>query len=295
MCPRIRLTESGPEVSRVVAGMWRMAEWGMGVRERQDFIRACLDMGVSTFDHADLYGGGEVETLFGQALAAEPALKARIQVITKCGIRLAQGGLVKHYDLGRAHIVGSVNQSLSRLRLDTLDVLLLHRPSPMMDFDEIAETLAQLRAAGKVQHFGVSNFSATQHQALHSRIPLVTNQIELSPLHLNALEDGTMDALQHLSTPPMLWSPLAGGQLFESQHPRARAVMDVAAGLADATGLSPTGVIYAWLMQLPGRPVPITGSRRLAAIQEAVAAAQVKLPLTSWFALLEAARGQEVA
>ena len=297
-CPTITLGAGGPTMSRVVAGMWRMADWNMAVPDRVRLIEQCLELGVTTFDHADIYGGYTVEALFGEALAASPALKSRLQIVTKCGIHLP--GVVdgvprlKHYDTGAAHITHSVEQSLRKLGVDHLDVVLIHRPSPLMDFDAMARTFDALQQAGKVRHFGVSNFTHTQFAALHKRHPLVTNQVELSPLHLQPMDDGTLDGLQDLQVPPMVWSALGGGRLFSGDAPAAVRVRQVAVRIGDELGLSAAGVVYAWIMRLPSLPLPLTGSGRIDAIRDAVAATQVTMDLPHWFALLEAARGAEV-
>lgn len=181
---------SGLALSPIVAGVWRMAAWSWSVQERVAWIEACLAMGVSSFDHADIYGDYEVEALFGEALAAAPGLRERIQIISKTGIALRSRARpehrLKHYRHGRAHIVASVEQSLRALRTDRLDLLLLHRPGPLMDADEVAEAFAALRQFGKVRAFGVSNHSQAQFELLHSRWPLVTNQIGFEVLEASS-------------------------------------------------------------------------------------------------------------
>lgn len=297
-CPHAPTRPGGPTLSRVIAGMWRMAEWGMAVQDRVRLIEQCLELGVTTFDHADIYGGYTVEALFGEALAASPALKGRMQIVTKCGIHLP--GMVdgaqriKHYDTGAQHIAFSVDQSLQKLGVDYLDVVLIHRPSPLMDFDAMARTFDTLQRAGKVRHFGVSNFTHRQFEALNKRHPLVTNQVEFSPLHGQPMEDGTFDGLQDLQVSPMIWSALGGGRLFAVDSVQARRIQQVAGRIGEELGLSVAGVVYAWIMRLPCKPYPLTGSGRIEAIRDAVAASQVDLGLPHWFALLEAMRGCEV-
>jgi hypothetical protein len=195
------------QLSRVVAGMWRMTEWNMTPQQRLAFIEQCLELGVSSFDHADIYGGYGVEALFGEALALKPALREQMQIVSKCGIKLVSPSrpahAIQHYDTSAAHITASVEQSLSQLRTGYLDLLLIHRPDPLMDFDEMADTFTRLRAEGKVRHFGVSNFSRHQFEALNRRIALATNQVEFSPLHLAPMFDETFDGLQDLRRTPV--------------------------------------------------------------------------------------------
>lgn len=298
-CPRVATREGGPTLSRIVAGMWRMTEWSMSAEQRVQFIERCLELGVTSFDHADIYGGYGVESLFGDALRLQPSLRDRIELISKCGIKLvspqrAQHG-IQHYDTSAAHINASVENSLRQLGTDRLDLLLIHRPDPLMDFDEMAETFAQLRKAGKVLHFGVSNFSRHQFEALDRRIALATNQVEFSPLHTAPMFDETFDGLQDVGVAPMIWSPLAGGRLFHGGAEHADNLRLVIKGIADALGQPFASVVFAWIMQLPCRPVPLTGTGRIEAIAVAVAGTQFKLSRPDWFTILRAARGHEVA
>lgn len=185
--PLTSLTADGPRLSPIVAGAWRMADWQWSAQERLRWIEQCLELGVSSFDHADIYGGYQVEALFGEALALAPGLRDRIQLVGKCGIKLISDARpahrIKHYDTSAAHIVASAEASLRALRAERLDLLLIHRPDALMDADEVAGAFEALRSAGKVAHFGVSNFTPAQFELLASRTTLVTNQIELHPLH----------------------------------------------------------------------------------------------------------------
>ena len=298
-CARIATCTQGPELSRIVAGMWRMSEWGMSAEQRLEFIEQCLELGVTSFDHADIYGGYGVESLFGDALRLQPSLRARIELISKCGIKLVSPArpqhTVQHYDTGAAHIVNSVEQSLRQLGTDHLDVLLIHRPDPLMDFDEIAQAFEGLRQSGKVLHFGVSNFSRHQFEALNKRVALVTNQVEFSPLHTTPMFDETFDGLQDLGVSPMIWSPLAGGRLFNGGEHHADNLRLVIKGIADELGQPFASVVFAWIMQLPCKPVPLTGTGRIEAIAVAVAGTRFTLDRSDWFAILRAARGHEVA
>ena len=299
MCPRIATCTQGPELSRIVAGMWRMGEWGMTVEARVAFIEKCIDMGVTSFDHADIYGGYGVESLFGDALRLQPSLRERIEIVTKCGIRLVSPArpqnTIQHYDTSAAHIVNSVEESLRQLGTDRIDLLLIHRPDPLMDFDQVAHTFKGLQQAGKVLHFGVSNFSRHQFEALNRRIPLVTNQVEFSPLHTAPMFDQTFDGLQDLGVAPMIWSPLAGGRLFNGGEEHADNLRLVIKGIADELSQPFASVVFAWIMQLPSRPVPLTGTGRIEAIAVAVAGTRFTLDKQDWFKILRAARGHEVA
>ncbi|QVN22683.1 aldo/keto reductase [Burkholderia pyrrocinia] len=302
-CTTISMGADAAPFSRIVFGMWRIGDWALSGRERRALIEAALELGVTSFDHADIYGDYTAEALFGDVLADAPHLRERMQIITKCGIRLVSARRpahgIKHYDTRAAHVVASVEQSLRALRTDRLDLLLLHRPDPLMDADEVATTFAALRRDGKVREFGISNFTPAQAALLQDRMAahgmsLATNQVECSLLHLAPLDDGTFDQAQRWRCPPMLWSPLAGGRVLTEASPAATRVRASAARIGDALGVSATTVLFAWLLALPCRPLPIVGSSRIAALREAVEATRIPLGREHWFALLAAARGVEV-
>ena len=288
----------GPTLSRIVAGAWRMADWRFSIDERVRWIEGCLDLGITTFDHADIYGDYAVEGLFGEALAAAPQLRERMQVVTKCGIRMVSparpGHRLGHYDTSAAHVERSVDQSLAALRTDRLDVLLIHRPDALMDADALAECFGRLRTAGKVRHFGVSNFTPSQFELLNKRIALVTNQIEASPLRLAPFHDGTLDQAQDLGIAPMVWSALAGGRLFTGDDADAQRVRGVLERLARERSVSVTTLVYAWLLRHPARLMPLTGSRRIEAMREAVAALDVEIDAQTWYEIWVAGNGAGV-
>jgi predicted oxidoreductase len=299
LAPTLTTAPGGPTLSRIVAGCWRMADWSFTTAEGVRWIEACLELGITTFDHADIYGDHAVEALFGEALAAAPGLRERLQLVTKCGIRMVSPARpahrIAHYDTSAAHVEASVDASLAKLRTDRLDLLLIHRPDALMDADALARTFERLRAAGKVRHFGVSNFTPAQFALLHRRVPLATNQVECSPLRLAPLHDGTFDQAQDLGIAPMIWSALAGGRLFTGDDADARRVRAVLERLAAARGVSVTTLVYAWLLRHPARLVPITGSRRIEAMREAVAAlAAEPLDNQAWYEIWEAGNGAPV-
>jgi predicted oxidoreductase len=293
--PTIATAAGGPTLSRIVAGAWRMADWQFSVDERVRWIEGCLDLGITTFDHADIYGHYAVEALFGEALAAAPRLRERMQIVTKCGIRMVSPARPEHrlghYDTSAAHIERSVDNSLAALRTDSLDVLLIHRPDALMDADALAECFGRLRTAGKVRHFGVSNFTPSQFALLNRRIALVTNQVEASPLQLAPFHDGTLDQAQDLGIAPMIWSALAGGRLFTGTDADAQRVRGMLERLARDRGISVTTLVYAWLLRHPARLIPLTGSRRLDAMREAVAALDVEIDAQAWYEIWVAGNG----
>ncbi len=297
--PRIRIAPDGPEFSRIVLGLWRLCDWQLTAQQRLSLLEQSLDLGITTIDHADIYGGYCGEAQFGEALALAPHLRDRMEIVSKCGIKLVSpqrpSHQLQHYDTSKAHIIASAENSLSCLRTDYLDLLLIHRPDPLMDADEIAEAFRVLRDSGKVRHFGVSNFTPAQFDLLASRFPLVTNQVELSALHLQPLHDGTLDQCQQHRIAPMIWSALGGGRLFTGQDERCKRVHAALTAIAEAQGVSATTIAYAWILSHPSHPLVLTGSGRIAAIREAVMASSIELTREQWFAVWCASTGHGVA
>lgn len=286
-------------LSPVVAGLWRLGEWNLSTAALVDWIGRALDLGITSFDHADIYGGYTVEARFGEALAAAPGLRERLQIVTKCGIKLVSPARpshrIKSYDSSRAHVVASVEESLRALRTDRIDLLLLHRPDLLMQPDELAETCRALLAAGKVLHFGVSNHTPGQVALLRKRMVLATHQLEFSPLQMKALADGTLEQCVDLALRPMIWSPLGGGRLFgDAGDPQVERVRAVLAELAQRHGVSLATVAYAWILRHPSRPIPVTGSGRTEALREATAALDLRLSAEDWYAVWQASMGHEV-
>ena len=297
----IDLAAGGPRLSRIVWGAWRLAKWGLTPAELLERIELCLDLGITSFDHADIYGSYQCETLFGEALVLAPALRDRMHLVTKCGIKSVSAQrpehAIGHYDTGRRHIVESVERSLVALRTERIDLLLIHRPDPFMDADDTAAAFSELKAAGKVGHFGVSNFSPSQLDLLASRLdfPLVTNQIELSVLRLEPFTDGTLDQLQRLRIAPMAWSPLGGGRLLAGEGEDAERLRAELDRVATETGAaSVMQVALAWLLAHPARIVPVIGTSRPERIREAAGSVRLSVDRQQWFRILRASTGQDV-
>jgi predicted oxidoreductase len=295
----VPLRDGGPRLSPIVAGCWRLAEWGWTPQQTLAWIEQCAELGVSSFDHADIYGGYTVEARFGEALALAPSLRDRLQLVTKCGIKLVSperpAHRLKSYDTSRAHLVASVENSLRALRTDRIDLLLIHRPDALMDAGEIAQAVDALQRAGKLLHFGVSNFTPAQFDLLDAAVPLASNQIELHPLHLAPLTDGTLDQAQRLRRRPMIWSPLAGGRLIGGDESEtAQRVRWVLGSVAARLGTTPAMLAYAWLLRHPSRPLPVAGTRRIAALREAIAALDLDLSREDWTEIWQAGAGHQV-
>ncbi|MBB1316274.1 aldo/keto reductase [Shewanella sp. SR43-4] len=295
------MTQSTFRFSDFIAGFWRADAWNMSPQQLLGLIEHYLDLGVTTMDHADIYGMYQCETLFGEALALKPQLRQQMQLISKCGIKPLfdgyDGRYVNHYDTSKAHIIQSVENSLTELKTDHLDVLLIHRPDPLMNADEMAAAFEQLHAQGKVSHFGVSNFTTSQFDLLQSRLnaPLITNQVEISPLAMQSLHDGVLDQCQQHRITPMAWSCLGGGDLLSANTPQALRIRNTLHDIAQQVGAQDISqVIYAWVRMHPSRPAPIIGSGNLERITSAVNSANIELDRQQWFSIWEAAMGHSV-
>lgn len=285
-----------PTLSRLALGTWRLDRWGMDASALAAFIAASAELGVTTLDTADVYGAYGCEARLGEALVRAPGLRERLAIVTKAGVRYdAQPGVrVKHYDTSRAYLVAEVERSLAALRTDRVELLLLHRPDPLLDADEVAAAFEALHRAGKVRAFGVSNFTPTQVALVRSRLPfpLAANQIELSLLRTAPLWDGTLDQCQALRIVPMAWSPLGGGRLLDAAPEALRGTLaEVGAALG---GASADQVALAWLLRHPAGVVPVLGTGRLERVRAAAGALDLALHREQWFALLAGAEGREV-
>jgi predicted oxidoreductase len=273
-------------------------------------VETALEQGVTLFDHADIYARGKSEQLFGEALRQIPELRGRIVLQSKCGIRVA-GDPGAHsparYDFSRGHIVRSVEGTLKRLDTDHLDVLLLHRPDPLMDPAEVARAFDQLQSSGKVLHFGVSNHNAAQISLLqeHLEQPLVVNQVELSLLHHQLISDGllfnqpgetgvgrTLDYCREYGILVQAWSPLAGGRLFaDAPGKELRPAAELVAQLAEAKQVAAEAILLAWLLKHPAGIQPILGTTNPVRFIASCQADAIELDREEWYALLAAVRG----
>lgn len=301
MVAKVSIAPNGPEFSELVQGYWRAAEWGMSSQQRLSFLKQHIELGITTVDHADIYGNYECEKLFGEALALDQSIREKIQIVTKCDIHLcsdkAPQRKINHYDTSKAHILASVDNSLAHLNVENIDVLLIHRPDALMDADEVAEAFSILKQSGKVNHFGVSNHSPSQFDLLQSRLdlPLVTNQVEINPINFDVVSDGTLDQMQRLRTRPMAWSCLAGGTLFSGMSEQEQRVRNELESLQDELGAdSIDQVIYAWVRRLPSKPLAIVGSGKIERVKAAVEALEIELTREQWYRVWVASKGHGV-
>lgn len=285
-------------LSRIVYGMWRLGDDENTSPEHvRAKIDASLDQGITSFDQADIYGGYEAEEILGNALSGS-ALRNKMEIVTKCDIIAPVGryanARVKYYDTSRAHIMASVDHSLRLMGIDHIDLLLIHRPDPLMDHHETGAALDEAIASGKVRSVGVSNFRPYDWELLQSAMKnqLVTNQIELSVLAHDSFVNGDVAFHQRIGTPLMAWSPLAGGALFSGDHPD---VMKALSNVASQNNVDETAVAIAWLLAHPSRILPVLGTNSLERIKGMSAALDVKMDRQTWYEIYTAALGREVA
>ena len=285
-------------LSRIVYGMWRLGDDENTSPEHvRAKIDASLDQGITSFDQADIYGGYEAEEILGNALSGS-ALRNKMEIVTKCDIIAPVGryadARVKYYDTSRAHIMASVDHSLRLMGIDHIDLLLIHRPDPLMDHHETGAALDEVIASGKVRSVGVSNFRPYDWELLQSAMKnqLVTNQIELSVLAHDSFVNGDVAFHQRIGTPLMAWSPLAGGALFSGDHPD---VMSALSKAASENNVDETAVAIAWLLAHPSRILPVFGTNSIERIKGMSAALDVKMDRQTWYEIYTVALGREVA
>lgn len=296
-----RINLSGSlELSRLVFGVWRLGDWQLSTDEIQRLIEQNLDLGISSYDHADIYGDYTCEELFGRVLAQSQELRGKMEIITKCGIKLISKNRpdhkIKYYDTSRDHIIASAEQSLKNLHTDYIDLLLLHRPDPLTDPEEVADAFRKLKSEGKVLHFGVSNFSPMQFDMLNSYLdePLITNQVEISALCLDQFKNGAIEHCQLHNIHPMAWSPLGGGSVFTGQNEQAIRVREVLTRWSEEKGKGMDQLLFAWLLRHPANIIPILGTGKIGRVEKAIEALEIDISRQEWFELWQVSAGEEV-
>ena len=288
---RLAIHPQGPIFSRIISGAWRWHTVSQDTVAR--LIQTSLDEGITTFDHADIYGDHSNEEIFGNVLRKNPGLRSQMELVTKCGIKFSSTKRpktwVKHYDTSKEHIVWSVENSLKMLGTDRIEALLIHRPDPLLDPTEVAEAFSQLKQDGKVLHIGVSNFTPSQFTMLQSFLsfPLITNQIEISLSRVDSLFNGDLDLLMQHKTSAMAWSPLGGGKLMANERELF--------SKASKYNASYSQLSLAWLLRHPSTIFPVIGTTKPDRITEAAKSMEIKLDRQDWFEMLQWATGSEVA
>lgn len=283
--------------SRIITGTMTWGSWGkqFTTKEMVDLMEHCLSLGITTFDHADIYGGYSNEGHFGKAFAKSEISRDSIQLISKCGIELineARDSKVKHYNYSKDYIIYSAEQSLQKLKTDYLDLFLLHRPSPLMNPEPIAEAITQLVKEGKISEFGVSNFTPTQIAMIETAIPVSANQVEFSLTANSVMYDGSLDDCIAKKRMTMSWSPL--GSYFRENTPQTERVKKAIEPMMDKYNATADQLLLAWILRHPSKIYPVVGTTSKERLSLAVAALEITLDIQDWFVLLEASIGNEV-
>ena len=298
---RIKLTKCGPEFSRLVYGTWRLLETHPTAQEINRRLHACFDLGITTIDTAEIYGRYEVEERLGTALALSPGLRDKLEIVTKAGIYVPCSQhperRTAHYDATATRLIRSLEKSLRLLGTDHVELLLIHRPDWLTPASDTAAGLNQLLRSGKICAAGVSNYSDAQFDLLNGLMeqPLATNQIEFHLLRPDPITDGTLLQCEKLGVSPMAWSPLAGGRLFDPNHPAAQRLAVAAQKMLPRyQGASLEQLACAWILAHPSQPLPVIGTNKLARLQSAAQAAGINLERQDWYALWESAQGHKI-
>lgn len=286
-----------PTYSRIIAGAMNWGVWdkNLNTNQQASLINHCLSIGITTFDHADIYGGYTTEEGFGKAFAQSEIGRDTVQFISKCGIQYpvdTRENRVKHYQYDKDYIIWSVENSLKNLKTDYLDLLLLHRPSPLMHPDEIAEAIDELQAGGKIVDFGVSNFTPSQTDLIDTKATVQVNQIELSLTAIEAMFDGSLDHMITNEIIPMAWSPL--GTYFKEENDAVTRLKPVLKTMSEKYDAGEDQLMLAWLLHHPSGIHPVVGTATEGRLKKAVEALDIELELQDWFALLTASQGHKV-
>lgn len=284
------------ELSKIVLGLWRLED--LSGDKIASVINYAVDQGIDTIDQADIYGGYKSQEFFGRALKADKSLRQKIKIVTKAGIILPGSKFSKsgigYYDTSDKHITQSVEQSLIDMGIETIDLLLIHRPDLLADPQGIDETFKKLKKQGKVLHFGVSNYTASQFEMLQAQMEtkLVTNQIECSVLNVDALYNGTFDSCIKNQISPMIWSPLGGGALFTDDNERVKKVKNVLSEIGkEQGGVSIDKIALAWILKHSVKPRVVIGTFKQERIKAAVEASKIELSHEQWYRILIEAQG----
>lgn len=271
--------------------------WGkkMSTKEQAELIQFCTENGNSTFDHADIYGDYTTEVDFGKALGESGIAREKIQIISKCGIQIVgetRATKVKHYNYSKEYIIWSAEQSLRNLKTDYLDTFLLHRPSPLMQPDEIAEAISHLQGSGKIIQFGVSNFTPSQVDLISEKLNVSVNQVEFSLTQHTAMQNGTLDQLLQKNIQPMSWSPL--GSVFKEENEQTFRIKKALKSLSEKYGVSEDALLLSWILKHPSNVSPVIGTTHKERIKNANLALKIQLELEDWFMLLAESQGHRV-
>ncbi len=283
--------------SKIIAGMMTWGIWGKNLDKKQmiDLMNFCLETGITTFDHADIYGGYTNESDFGNAFSESQINRQNIQLISKCGIQLPsenRSTKIHHYNYSKSHIIWSAEQSLKNLKTDYLDLFLLHRPSPLMQVGEIAEAIEKLKNEGKILDVGVSNFTPSQTDLIETKTKINYNQIEFSITHFEPMLNGSLDHMQLNGIQPMCWSPM--GSVFKKADDKSIRIKKLAAQLSLKYDVEIDVLLLAWIMKHPSGILPVFGTADKTRIANLMKATTIEMELEDWFALWTASAGNPI-
>jgi predicted oxidoreductase len=284
--------------SRIIAGTMTWGDWGKQLSQQhmEQLMQHCLEQKISTFDHADIYGDYTNEEQFGKAFATSDIKREEIQLISKCGIQFdakSRSNNVKHYAYGKDYIIWSAERSIKALQTEYLDLLLLHRPSPLMHPSEIAEAITKLKKQGKVRQFGVSNFNPAQIALIETAMPVEGNQVEFSLTSNNVMNDGSLDDCMINKRLAMSWSPL--GSYFKEDSPKTKRINKVLKSLCEKYNTTEDQLLLSWVLKHPAEVYPVVGTATPNRLAMATKALEIEMELPDWFLLLEASNGHGVA
>jgi len=274
---------------------WGICDKNLNQKEMENMIHICLENKITTFDHADIYGSYTTEAAFGKAFASSKILREKMQLISKCGIQLVsenRTNTIKHYNYSKDYIIWSVENSLKNLQTDFLDVLLLHRPSPLMHADEIAEAVLKLKTEGKILDFGLSNFTSSQTELIRQKTEISYNQVQFSATHLEAMLDGSFDYMQIHNIRPMSWNPL--GTVFREDIEQTRRLKRILVKLVEKYHVGSDTILLSWILRHPAKVIPIAGTVNVARIQSLMKAVDLQLEKEDWFAIWVESTGKDV-
>jgi predicted oxidoreductase len=273
---------------------WGVWDKKLNTQEMIHLINICIENKITTFDHADIYGGYTTEAEFGKAFGESKISREKLQLISKCGIQLegSRTNKIKHYDYSKEYIIWSVENSLKNLQTDYLDVLLLHRPSPLMVADEIAEAVEKLKSDGKIINFGLSNFTTSQTELIRSKTEVSYNQIQFSATHYEAMLDGSLDYMQTHDIRPMSWNPL--GTVFREDIEQTRRLKKLLVQLVEKYGVGSDTILLSWILKHPSKVIPVAGTVNIARIQQLIKAVELPLDNLDWFAIWTESMGNKV-
>jgi predicted oxidoreductase len=280
--------------SKIIIGCMSWGKWGkqFSTKAQADLIRFCVENGNSTFDHADIYGDYTTEAEFGKAFLESGISREEIQLISKCGIQYVgetRNNKIGHYNYSKEYIIWSAEESLKKLKTDYLDTFLLHRPSPLMNPDEIAGAILELQESGKIINFGVSNFTPSQVSLLADKIPVSVNQIEFSLTEYAAMQNGSLDQMLQKNMQPMSWSPL--GSIFREETDQTKRIKPVLQTLSKKYDVTEDVLLLAFILRHPSKVSPVIGTTEKQRILDANKALEIELELEDWFTLLVASQG----